>query len=127
MAREITVRLADRPGSLARFGEVMGQAGVNIEGLMVVSRGGQSTVQFVADDPATAEGALDLAGLPHSARDVLIVDVLNAPGALGDIALVMAHAGINIESAYARADGKVVFAVDDLLGAIEIAKGMAAM
>lgn len=127
MAREITVRLPDKPGELAKFGEVLGHAGVNIEAVMMMSRSGTSTVQFVASDPDLAVRALEEAAVPHTERDVLVVDVLNEAGGMGDVALVLSSAGINIDSVYAMATGHVVFGVDDLLGAIEVAKGMAVM
>ena len=37
----------------------------------------------------------------------------------------MADAGINIDSIYVTATGQVVFGVDDLNGAIQVAAGMA--
>jgi hypothetical protein len=46
---------------------------------------------------------------------------------LGDVALVMSEAGINIESVYATTRGYVVLAVDDLPGAMQVAGGMAVM
>jgi hypothetical protein len=58
---------------------------------------------------------------------VLIVKVLDEPGMLGDVALVMAHAGINIDAVYVTTRGHVVLGVDDLLGAAQVAGGMAVM
>jgi hypothetical protein len=46
---------------------------------------------------------------------------------LGDVALVMAEAAINIDSIYVSAVGHVVLGVDDLDGAIQVAGGMAVM
>jgi hypothetical protein len=55
------------------------------------------------------------------------VRVLDEPGALGQVALVMATAGINIDTVYVTAKGYVVLGVDDLPGAIHVAAGMAVM
>jgi len=57
----------------------------------------------------------------------LIVKVLDKPGMLGDVALVMAQANINIDSIYVTTKGHVVLGVDDLDGAIQVAAGMAVM
>jgi hypothetical protein len=46
---------------------------------------------------------------------------------LGDVALVMSEAGINIESVYVTTHGHIVLGVDDLDGAIQVAGGMAVM
>jgi hypothetical protein len=130
MAKEIVVTLEDRPGTLAHFGEVMGRSGVNIEAILVATRGGGSsggTVQFLASDTDAAILALRADGVPCAARDVVVVDVSNEPGSLGDVSLVMADAGINIDSVYTTVDGKVVLGVDDYNGAMQVARGMAVL
>jgi hypothetical protein len=58
---------------------------------------------------------------------VLVVRVLDEPGALGQVALVMARAGINIDTVYVTTRGHVVLGVDDLAGATAVAAGMAVM
>jgi hypothetical protein len=127
MAIEFTVSLEDKPGSLARLGSVLGDARVNIEAILGKSAGGAGVVQFVPNDPARAARALDAAGIAHTTREVVIVRVLNEPGMLGDVALVMSEAGINIDSVYVTTRGHVVLGVDDLAGAINVAAGMAVM
>jgi hypothetical protein len=125
MATEFTVILPDAPGSLARLGQALGDARVNIEAIQGTTRGGEGFVRFVPDDPSTAGRALDAAGLPHTTREVLVVRILDEPGALGEVALVMATAGINIDSVYVTTKGYAVLGVDDLAGAIQVAGGMA--
>ena len=51
MTTEFTVILVDRPGALARFGTLLGDAGVNIEAIQGTNRDGRGVVQFVAGDP----------------------------------------------------------------------------
>ena len=127
MPTECRVVLPDKPGALARLGEVLGDARVNIEAIHGLSLEGRSIVQFVANDPAKAGQALDAAGLAYSTREVLVVRILDEPGMLGDVALVMSKAGINIDSVYVTTRGHVVLGVDDLAGAIQVAGGMAVM
>ncbi len=127
MTTEFTVILEDRPGTLARLGTVLGDARVNIEAIQGMSRDGRSVIHFVPRDPATAADALNAAGIAFSQREVLVVRVLDEPGTLGEVALVMSHAGINIDAVYVTSRGHVVFGVDDLDGAIQVAGGMAVM
>ena len=127
MAMEFTVILPAAPGGLARLGQALGDARVNIEAIQGITRGGEGVVHFVTDSPDSAHRALDAAGLPHTTREVLIVRVLDEPGTLGEVALVMATAGINIDSVYVTTKGYVVLGVDDLAGAIHVAGGMAVM
>jgi hypothetical protein len=124
---EFTVILEDKPGTLARLGIVLGDAMVNIEAIHGTSRENSSIVQFVPNDQGKAVRALNRAGIAHSTREVLIVRALDEPGTLGDVALVISQAGINIDSVYLTTRGHVVLGVDDLVGATQIAGGMAVM
>jgi len=127
MAIEFRVVLEDVPGTLARLCTVLGDAGINIEAIQGMSREGKTVVQFVSHDAERAARCLEAAGVPVTTREVLIVRVLDEPGMLGDVALVMSHAGINIDSIYVTTRGHMVFAVDDLAGALQVAGGMAVM
>jgi hypothetical protein len=127
MAVEFNVTLQDKPGTLARLGRTLGEAGVNIEAIQGTSREGHAFVHFVPRDPQQAARILDAAGIGYTQREVLIVRVLDKPGMLGDVALVMAQANINIDSIYVTTNGRLVLGVDDLDGAIQVAAGMAVM
>lgn len=127
MATEFRVTLEDRPGTLARLGGVLGNARINIDAIQGLSRERTSLIQFVPSDPGKTAQALDAAGMPYTRREVLIVRVLDEPGMLGDVALVMSKAGINIDSVYVTTRGHIVLGVDDLAGAIQVAAGMAVM
>jgi hypothetical protein len=127
MPTEFKVTLQDAPGTLARLGTILGEGRVNIEAIQGASREGKGFIQFVPNDPDKAARILDKAGIAYSQREVLVVRVLNEPGMLGDVALVMAKAGINIDSVYVTTHGHIVLGVDDLKGAIQVAAGMAVM
>jgi hypothetical protein len=125
MVTEFQVALEDRPGALARLCMALGDAGINIDAIHGSSGAGRSRVLFIVDDPGRAKSALLAAGIPYTTREVVLVRVLDEPGMLGDVALVMSEAGINIDSVYVTARGHVVLGVDDLAGAMQVAGGMA--
>ena len=125
MAIEFTVKLENRPGTLAHLGSILGDAGINIDAVHQMSFGPQSIVQFVPANVDGAARALSEAGIAYTGREVLVVNILDEPGTLGDVAMVMYDAGINIESVYIMISGGVVLSVDDLPGAIQVAGGMA--
>lgn len=127
MAVEFRVTLQDAPGTLARLGIILGEAQVNIEAIQGTSREGKGFIQFVPNDEHKTALALDSAGIAYSKRDVLVVRVLDEPGMLGDLALVMSKAGINIDSVYVTTKGYIVLGVDDFAGGVQIAGGMAVM
>jgi hypothetical protein len=116
VATEITVILKDQPGTLARLGAVLGEARVNIEAIQGSIRDADAVIQFVPSAPDRAMGGLAAAGIARTQREVLVVRVLDEPGMLGDVALVMSKAGINIDSVYVTTRGHIVLGVDDLDG-----------
>jgi hypothetical protein len=127
MPTEFSVSLQDEPGTLARLGAALGDVGVNIEGIAGSSRAGISRVQFVCNAPDRAIRGLEAAGIPFVTREVIEVRVLDEPGTLGEVALVMAKAGINIDAVYVTTRGHVVLGVDDLAAAVQVAGGMAVL
>ena len=127
MPIEFQVSLEDKPGSLAWLGSVIGDADVNFEAIEGRSGRGVSVVHFIASDTEAAAAALEESGIPYSKREVIVVNVLDQPGTLGDVALVMSEAGINIDCVYVTIRGDVVLGVDDVEGATQIACGMAVM
>lgn len=121
MPTDLTVILEHQPGELARLGEIMGEAGVNIRGLAAFTNGGRGVVHLLLDDRAVAQcrEGLERAGMGIAdQREVLVVDIEDRPGALGELARQLAEANVNIELAYTTFGGvKVVIATDDLASA----------
>ena len=115
MATDLTVVMEDRPGTLAEMGETLGKAGVNIDGLAAITTGGKGYVHVLVEDAAAASDALKSAGIEVSEmREVLMPDVANTPGVLGDISRKIADAGVNIELAYVASNSRLVIGADDL-------------
>ena len=115
MAKDLTVSLVDKPGSLAELGEALGDAGINIIGLCGVTVGGKGEIHILVEDAAKARGELQSKGIEVGAeRDVLVVDVQPVPGELGRKARALANAGVNIELSYLTEDRRLVLGVDNL-------------
>jgi hypothetical protein len=118
MPRDFTVILRDEPGQLARLGEATGQAGANIRGLAAFTGEGNGVIHllFDDDDAPRARAAIEEAGLGLADdREVLVIDVNDNPGTLGELARELAEASVNIELAYAAYGGvRLVIATDDL-------------
>jgi hypothetical protein len=114
--KDLTVSLENRPGTLADLGEATGRAGVNIEGVCGTTEGGQGVIHILVDDAAAARAALSEAGIEVSGeRDVLVVDVEDRPGTMGEVARRIADAGANIELVYTTFGAvRLVLGVDDL-------------
>ena len=113
---DLAIELDDRPGALADMGEVLGRAGVSIEGGGAWVVDGRCIAHFLVEDSAAARRALDAAGIRLlAAREVLVLRLDQAmPGQLGKITRRMADAGVNIEVLYSDHENQLILGVDDL-------------
>lgn len=114
--RDLTLRLAHRPGALAEMGEALGRAGVSIEGGGAFAVGGEGIAHFLVADAVAARTALAAAGIEVLAdREVLVQRLDQAqPGQLGRIARAMAAAEVSIEALYSDHVNRLILVVDDL-------------
>ena len=110
--------LKDEPGQLARLGEATGRAGANIRGMAAFTGEGRGVIHllFDDDDAERARAAIEDAGLGLADdREVLVVDIQDQPGTLGELARELGEANVNIELAYTTFGGvRLVIATDDI-------------
>jgi hypothetical protein len=117
MSTDLTVVLQDRPGELARLGAATGEAGVNIQGMCAFTGEGTGVIHLLFDDEqaAAARAALEEAGMGVAdERPVLVIDLEDRPGTLGELARSLAEASVNVELAYTTFGVKLVIATDDI-------------
>ena len=115
MATDLTIVLENRPGTLAQLGETLGQAGVNIEGGCGFPCGGEGMIHLLVEDADAAKRSLQEAGIEvRNERPVLVTEVKDRPGELGNLTRRIANAGVNIDLIYLTAKGQLVLGVDDL-------------
>ena len=112
---DLAVKLEDRPGQLAAFGEAMGRAGVSLEGGGVFTVGGAGYAHFLVANGEAGRVAAEVAGLEVIAvREVLVRRLdQGKTGQLGAIARALAEAGVNIETQYSDHDNNLILVVDD--------------
>lgn len=119
MSKDLLVTLEDTPGTGARFGEALGNAGINIEGLCAVEHEGKDIVHVLVEDGAGARAALDDAGITVERETDVIVGPpmtdtdVDKPGQFAAMARALADAGINITLVYMASKNRVVFATSD--------------
>lgn len=98
--REITARLENKPGRLAKICDALAHEKINIRALSVMDAGERSVLRMVVDQVEPARRALTGLGTEHEVEDVLAVELENRPGALTRILERLASEHINIEYAY---------------------------
>jgi hypothetical protein len=118
-ARQLSVSVENRPGTLAHVARVLGHAKVNVLAFLATTSGAEGAVHFVPDNVNKAKKALEGAGFSYTEAEVLLVKLPNVPGALGNFAGKLAAKDINISSGYQTTvkgsrKASVMFAVSDL-------------
>jgi hypothetical protein len=115
MPTDLTVILEDRPGSLAKVGEALGRAGINIEGICGVTVSGKGTVHILVDNGKKARQVLEANHIDVAKEvEVLVIPVEDRPAVLGNVARRLATAGVNLSLAYLATSTRLVIGADDL-------------
>ena len=116
--KDLTVSLEDRPGTLADLGEALGKAGINIEGLCVVTSEGRAIGHVLIEDATAARTALEGAGIKVEGEAEPLIwetlpDAVDRPGAMGESARIVANAGVNIQLLYLATKNRAVLITSD--------------
>jgi hypothetical protein len=115
MAKDLTVILENRPGTLADLGEALGGAGINLDAMCGFPCEGRGVIHILVEDAGGARSALEAAGLAvESEREVMLFDAEDRPGMLGETMRKLANAGVNVDLLYKATQSKLVIGADDL-------------
>ena len=100
--KQITIRIPNQPGQLARISEMMGDAGINIVALFVstATPGGDGLMRFVADNPDKAANVLAGQGIPTETGEVIAAETPHHAGGLLAVLNPLKRAGVNVEYLY---------------------------
>ncbi len=114
MLKDLTLILKDRPGVLAMVGEILGKAGVNIEGICGMLFDDNAIVHILVQDADKARQILEAKQFPVSGGvEVLVLEVEDHPGTLGKVARQLAEAEMNIHLIYLATATRLVIGVKD--------------
>lgn len=103
-AWDLTLQLENRAGAFAELGEYLGSAGVNVESVTACSNDLSGQVHVVVRNRDAARTALKESGLTIlSEVEVVMTEVPNRPGTLGEYARRAASQGINLDCLYVGA------------------------
>jgi hypothetical protein len=117
MATDLTIALADAPGSLATASDALGRAGVNIDGACGYVCDRQGVYHVLVHDLEKARRALMNGGfIIEDERHVIAVPVENQPGSAAALLRRVADAGVNVDLLYFTLDGELVLGGSDLAG-----------
>ena len=117
---DICIEQDDSSENLALIGEILGAAGVNIEGLCLTTCNERSVIHFVVNDAATAKHVLEESRIRITAiSEVFVLDkddkcVTGKPGSFGEICRTLADHNIKINFGYPAENNRFIFGVDSV-------------
>lgn len=124
IARQLVATMPARIGLLADILEAIRGEGVNMLAISAYERDGEGKFLIVTEDNQTAADALNRFSGQVGEKDVLLVEMENKAGALGEAARALAEGGVNIEYVYgtttAGDTATVVFKTSDDLKALSL-------
>ena len=113
--KDLKIVLENRPGTLADMGEALGKAGINIDGGCGFPCEGKGIAHILIEDSVAARRVIEETGNKVlEEREVLVLDIEDRPGTLGQVCRRIASAGANIDLLYLAANNRIVIGVDDL-------------
>src|SRR5438270_13118962 len=124
-AKQLTVNVPDRPGTLGEIAAALGEKKINIVGLCGAKTGDTGMIWMVVDKTAAAKRVFAQHRWDTSEDEVLAVTLPDSPGSLGRFATKLANAGGNITFAYTGSAGSArkttaYFGVSDLTAALKV-------
>ena len=115
--QDLSVILENKPGSLAKLGEALGNAGINIEGVCAMAEADPGAVHILVQDAQLARSALEEVGIEtRGEREVEVVAVVDQPGEMGRHLRKVADAGINVDLVYMATSTRIVLGSSDMAG-----------
>jgi len=127
--KEISVRVLNEVGVLAKVTSFLVNHGINIQAISGVATliGKAAELVFVTDNNDAAIDALQEHGYEVSENEILIVELENIPGALKNISEILAQSEVNITYLYATTCSKgcptkIILATSDNTHAVNVLK-----
>jgi hypothetical protein len=117
LAKDFTIKLEDRPGTLANAFDALAKSGINIEGYTET----EGTLHVLTKDAAAARKALEAAGLSVVRdEDVVVANVVDRPGVAAGIFRQIADAKVNVTFSYVATNNRLVIGANNLAKVQEI-------
>src|ERR1700753_2445976 len=124
-ARQLSIFLENKPGTLAKVCDELAKQEINIYALTISDTTDHSVIRMVVSDPTKALHLLGEHGVLVVENNVLVLENSNRPGTLAKMAHALAKTKINIEYAYLAnsretENGMTVIRVSDTRKALKV-------
>jgi hypothetical protein len=132
IAKEFTIRLEDRPGTLGKLCQTLAEENINILAFQQFPhRKGKGSVRLVVDDSDKTRLTLDRERNDYTEAEVAKVLLAHRPGELARVASRLGEANININYGYSGAEpglsaSFLILGVADAVKAVKLLEQAAA-
>lgn len=128
VAKQLSIFLKNKPGTLADICQHLQDEGVNIIGFCVSDTVDHAVVRIVVDEPMRAIHLLGNSGILVVENDVVVFDLKNEPGQLASLGKKLAENDVNIDYAYGglsreSSSGVLYLRVSDVRKAMNVLTG----
>jgi hypothetical protein len=115
MPIDLVIDIENTPGALAQVAASISDAGVNIAAATCIGAGDRAELHILVPHAEAAKHSLAISHVAVTReREVVVVDVVDRPGVLADLARRIARAGVNLDLVYVATRDRVVFGADDI-------------
>ncbi len=122
-AKELKVRVPDRPGALGEVTAALAEKKINLRAVNAWVEGTEGVVRLVAEKTPAAKRALAAKGYDVQEQEVVELELPDKPGALAEKATKLGKAGVNITHVFVGPGGArkatVFLGVSDLATALK--------
>jgi len=112
--KDISVRLENRPGTLAAAAAALERAGVGIAGVCGFAIDGRGLRHLLVDDGQYSDILREAGAELVEVREVLVVPLDPRPGWLARLTSRLGEAGVNIEVIYLALDNQLAVVPNDI-------------
>jgi len=96
--KEISLRMPNRPGQIARVARLLAEQKVNIASISLDSTGARSSVRLITDRPDRALRILEDAGFTVDLHETIVVHLEDRAGSFLKVLEILAASRVNVES-----------------------------
>lgn len=104
--KELLVKTENKAGMLAEVSSAIAGIGLNIKAICAYGTGKDAYFMIVTTDNDKAEATLKSSGYEVSQRDIILLDMVNKPGAAKDVAVKLKGANIDLNYIYGTTHGE---------------------
>ena len=127
LSKQLMILVNNAVGSLAEVTSVVSSSGINLIALCAYEVEGKVAIMVVTADNNESKKLLEKQGFAVQEQEVILLTIMNKPGALQRVTDLLAESGINLSLIYGSVDEKsessrIIIIAEDNMDAMVIIK-----